>query len=172
MERVGQGRLLVAYDSWDYAYDGIGHYGSRQFSACQHIVANGHLSGDETLAYAIVDALVVSAQDDDVLLQREFVGHGLVKLLAVGGSEDNLVVVALAHQFGDAQVHGFALDNHTSRTAKRIVVHTTPAVGGVVTQIVDMYFHKSFFLPTTHDALLCEGKHQFGAHGDNVYSHS
>ena len=123
------------------------------------------------LANAIVNALVVAAEDNHVVEHRERVGHRLVELLAVGRSEDHLVVVALRFQCRDASVDGLALHHHSRRAAERVVVHTAVLVGGVVAQIVQMYFHQSFLLCACKDRGVDKPVEHFGQHCDNVYSH-
>ena len=71
LKRVRQSRLLIGNHTGNDAYDSIGHHGSCQFAARQHIVADAHLFRNEVLANAVVDALKVAAQDDEVLRQRQ-----------------------------------------------------------------------------------------------------
>ena len=89
-------------------------------------------------AYAVVDTLVVSAKDDEVLLEREVVGYMLVKLLAVGRGVDDLIVVALRLECADTAVDGLALHHHAGEAPVGIVVDAAPFVGGVVAQVVEM----------------------------------
>ena len=103
------------------------------------------------LAYAVVNAFVMSAQYYDVLEHGHFVGHFLVELLAVGRGEDNLVVFALAFQCGYAAVYGLALHYHAGEPAEGVVVHAAVLVGGVVAQVVHVYFNQSFLLGARQD---------------------
>ena len=171
LETVGECALLVREHARHETHHGIGHHGCCQLAAREHKVADRHFLRDEVLADAIVDALVVSAEDNHVVEHRERVGHRLVELLAVGRGEDHLVVVALRFQRRDASVDGLALHHHSRRAAERVVVHTAVLVGGVVAQIVQMYFHQSFLLCACKDRGVDKPVEHFGQHCDNVYSH-
>ena len=172
METVGEGALLIANHARHHSHDGVGHHGSSQLATRHHIVANRYLACDEVLANAVVDALVVSAEDDDVLHHRQLVGHMLVELLAVGRSEYHLVVVALSLQGRDAAVDGLALHHHSGKSAIGVVVHAAPLVERVVAQIVQMYFGQAFLFRTCQNRLVDESLNHLWQHGDNVYSHS
>ena len=123
------------------------------------------------VAYALVDALVVACQDDEVALHRQFVGHVLVEAFAVGRCEDDLVVVALLLQCRDAAVNGLALHDHACRTAVGIVVDAAPLVERVVTEVVEADFCQSFLFGPCQDGLVDEAFQHLGQYGDDVYSH-
>ena len=171
LEGVGEGALHITDDTRDNADDGICHYRGSQFAACEDIVADADLAGDEVFPDAVVDALVVTADDDDVLLQRELVRHGLVELLAVWSRENDFVVVAFCLQRRDAGIQRLALDEHTRCTAKGIVVHTTMLVRCVVSEVVHMNLSKSLLLSPAEDAFLGERFYQLWQNRDDIYSH-
>ena len=77
LKGVGQGRCLVGEHTGDEADDAVGQECRRDFAAAYHEVSHGDLAGDEVFADALVDALVVAAQNDDVLLEGELVGYAL-----------------------------------------------------------------------------------------------
>ena len=93
------------------------------------------------LTDAVVDTLIVSAKDDNVLAERELIGHGLVELLAVGCGEDNLVVVAMGGEFADTAVDGLALHHHSCEAAEGVVVDATILADCVVTKVVQVDFY-------------------------------
>jgi hypothetical protein len=107
-------------------------------------------------AYAMVYAFVVSAQDDEVPVERQLVGHGLVELFAVGGGEDYLIVVALCLQGRYASVYRFALDYHARKSPEGVIVYASELVGGVVAQVVQVYLCQSFFLRPCQDGFVYE----------------
>ena len=76
--------MVVADDAGHQSDDGICHDGSRQFATREHIVAHADFSCDEMFADAVVDALVVAAEHDQVALERKVVGYVLVKLFTIG----------------------------------------------------------------------------------------
>ena len=123
------------------------------------------------VADTLVDALVMTCKDDEIALQREFVGDMLVEAFAVGRREDHLVVVALGFQGCDAAVNGLALHHHTGTSAIGVVVYAAPFVEGVVTQVVQMDLCQSFFLCPCQDRLVYESFEHLGQHGDDIYSH-
>ena len=98
------------------------------------------------VAHALVDALVVAAEDYDVALHREVVSHVLVELFAVGRREYHLVVVALCLQLRYAAVYRLALHHHAGKTTVRIVVYAAPFVSGVVAQVVQMNLCETLLL--------------------------
>ena len=88
----------------------------------------------------------MSAENDNVFGKRERVGHRLVEDVAVGRSENHLVVVAFAHQMLNAAVHRLNLHHHAGLAAERIVVHFFVLAKRPVAQVVHMYFHKPLVL--------------------------
>ena len=70
LEGIGKGALFVADGSWDDSDDGIGHAGSDEFTTREDEIAEADFLCDEVLADAIVYALVVATEDDDVALER------------------------------------------------------------------------------------------------------
>ena len=150
------------------AHDGVGHAGCGQFAAGEHEIADRNLLCDEVLTNAVVDALVVSTENNEVALHREAVGHGLVELFTVGRGENHFVIVAFGLERCDAVVDGLALHHHSRKAAIGIVVDAAMFVGGVVTQVVHMNFDQSFFLRSRQDGGVEEAVEHFGNYGDDV----
>ena len=90
-------------------------------------------------------------QDDEVFTHRHRIGHFLIEGFAVGTHVDNFVVEALAFEFGNAVVNRLYRHDHTCAAAKRIIVYTFLFIGGIVTQIVNMYFNQAFVYGAFHD---------------------
>ena len=163
--------MLIADDPGDNAHNGICHHRRRQFTARQHIVADADLTGDEMFADAMVDTFVVSAKNDDVVEQRQFVGNMLIELLSVGRGEDDLVVVAFSLQRRDTAVDGLTLHHHPRKAAVGIIVHPTPLVQCVVAKVMQPDLCQSFLFGTCQNALMHEPLNHLWQYGDNVYSH-
>ena len=90
------------------------------------------------LTDALVNALVVAAEDDEVLLQAHLVRNALIEGLPIGRSIDHLIVVALALEVGDSAVDRLDLQDHPCLPPEGIVIDTAPLIRSVVTDIVDM----------------------------------
>ena len=86
----------------------------------------------------------------------------MVPLLAIGGGEDDFIIVALALEFGDEVVNGFYLHYHAGTSAERVVVGAAVLVGSVVTYVVDDYIGQSLFLGTRHDGAVEETLYHLG----------
>ena len=98
------------------------------------------------LAYTVVDAFVVAAEYDDIVEQRQRVGHGLAEDFAVGGGEYHLVVVALGLEGADATVYRLNLYHHARVAAEGVVVDLAVAVGGIVAQVMHRNGTQAFIL--------------------------
>ena len=171
LKRVAQGTLFVSNGSRQYAHNGVGHNSCGQFATRQHIVAYRHFLRYQVFPDAVVYALVVSTQDDNVFAQTQGVGHRLCELFSVGCGENNLVVVPFGSQFRDASVYRFALHHHTGKAAERVIVHSAPLVGGVVAQVVEVYLHQSLALCPSKYTLIEKTFNEFGQDGYDVYAH-
>ena len=171
MKTVGKCALVVADYARHQPHDGVGHHGGSQLTAGEHIVADGYLTGDEMVAYALVDAFVVAGEDNQVARHRQVVGNVLVELLSVGTGEDYLIVFTFGFQSRDGTVDGFALHHHAGEAAVGVVVHTPPLVGTVVTEIVQMNLCQTFLLGTCQYRFMHESFQHLGQYGNNVYSH-
>ena len=154
LERVGEGRCFVADGSGDEAYNGISHYGSGEFAPGEYIVANRDFARDEVFANSVVYALVVSAKDDEVFLQRKLVGHLLTKGFTIRRGVNDFIVCALALQVLENAVDGLDLQYHSGCESEWIVVHSTVFVGAVVAQVVYMNFSESLVLGTFDNAMV------------------
>ena len=84
LEAVGECRGFVANSSWDDAHHRVGDDARSELATRKHLVADRYLASDEVLTYAVVDTLIVAAEDDDILHQRQTVGLTLVILYAIG----------------------------------------------------------------------------------------
>ena len=120
---------------------------------------------------AVVDALVVAAEDDDVFERREAVGLVLVVAYAVGRGVDDLVVVPLGLEFLDQLENRFALQNHARLAAEGVVVGGLAAVVGVVVEVVDDDPDEPLLLRTVQDRLVEGRGQQFGYDGEDVNAH-
>ena len=95
----------------------------------------------------------------------------MVKLFAVGRSENYVVVVTLLLKHSDAAVNWFNLHYHTSLAAKRVVVNLAVLVVGIVAQVVDMYLDEALLLGAQQNRLVDETFQHFWQNSDDVNSH-
>ena len=171
MKAVAQRTLFVADAAWDEPHNGIGDGGSSQFASREHIVANAEFACDEVLAYALVNAFVMTAKHDEVSFERELVGDVLIEGFSIGAHVNHLVIVALGLQGRDAPVDGLALHHHASAATIGVIVNAAPFVGGIVAQIVQLNVDEPFLLCPRQDGFLEEALHHGGQNGDNIDSH-
>ena len=78
LETVAQCRSFIREGTGDESDDGIRKDGGWQFATAEDVVADGNFPCDEVLADAMVYALVVAAEQDDVLFELHFVGYVLI----------------------------------------------------------------------------------------------
>ena len=171
LEGVAQCALLIAQHARHHSHDGIADDGGGQFPAGQHVVSHADFAGDEMFADAIVNAFVVSTENDEILRHGQRVGERLVKLFTVGRGEDDFIIVSLRFERGDAVVNRLALHDHAGEAAEGVVIDAAVFVVGVVTKVVKMYFNQPAALRTGKDGGADKTLQHFGENGDDVYSH-
>ena len=120
---------------------------------------------------AIVHTLVMPAQDYYILAQRQLVGNGLIKELAIGRGENHLVIVALAFELLYASVHWLDLHHHAGLSAKWVVIDLAMLAQRPVAQVVYVNIDKSFVLGALNDAAVQRRLQGFGHHSEYIYSH-
>ena len=103
------------------------------------------------LADAVVNALVVAAENDDILAHRQAVSLVLVVGDAIGRGVDNLVVLALGLQLLNKFEYGLALDHHTRLATEGVVVRSLALVVGIVVQVMHNDFNQTLLLRTFQD---------------------
>ena len=123
------------------------------------------------LTDALVDALVVAAENDEVLLQAHLVRDALIEGLPIGRGIDHLIVVALALEVGDSAVDRLDLQDHPCLPPEGIVIDTAPLIRSVVTDIVDMKLEEALLLGTADDGVLERALEELGHDGEDIYSH-
>ena len=84
LKAVGQGGSLVGKRPGNQPHDGVGEQCCGNFPSADDIVSDRYFAGYEMFPDTVVDAFVVSAQEDYVALEGKLVGDALVEKLAVG----------------------------------------------------------------------------------------
>ena len=154
MERVGEGTLYIAYHSWYDANDTVCHNSCGKFATSQYVVSNRDLTCHEVFPDTIVYALVVAADDYDILFQAQFVRHSLIKGLAIGSGKDNFIIMTLCLEGRNAGIQWLTLNEHTCSASIGVVIYAAPFVSCIVTQVMDMYLGKSLLLGTSENTLI------------------
>ena len=119
----------------------------------------------------LVNAFVMSAEDDNILHHREVIGSMLSETLSIRRCENDLVIVSFFTQMGYAAVDRFYLHHHTRKASIGIVVNTTPLVESIVAQVMDMDFGESFLLGPCNNALVHEWLDHLGQNRYDIYTH-
>ena len=94
----------------------------------------------------VVYSLVVTAEDDEVLFEGQFVGYALIEHFAVGGHVNDLVVFPLGLELGYHPENRFHHHHHTGIAAIAVVVHALPRPEAVFADVVHMDFDVSLLL--------------------------
>ena len=84
LKTVGESRLLIADDAWYHADNGIGNHRCHEFTTRQYEITDGDLASDEMVADTLVNPFIMTCEDDEVALQREFVSDMLVEAFTIG----------------------------------------------------------------------------------------
>ena len=106
------------------------------------------------LAYAMVDAFVMPAKDNQIFVHRHAVGHFLIKLFSIGRSVNYFVVVSFTFQFCNNTVDRFNLQYHSGTETKGIIVHAAMFVGAVFAQVMHIKFYETFVAGTFHNRVV------------------
>ena len=121
-------------------------------------------------ADALVDALVVAAQDDDVLLEGELIGYALGEDFSVGGHVDDFVVVALCLELAYAVEHGLHHHDHAGISAIGVVVYGLAAAEAVFAEVVYVYLCQALLDGPAGDGVTERAVQKLWNHGYDVNS--
>ena len=171
LEGVGEGGSFVGHGAGKETDDGVGHDAGGEFAAGEDVVANGEFAGDEVVAYALIDALVVTAEEDDVGGEGQFVGHVLGETWGVGSRVDDVIVLALGGELADAVENGLYHEDETGVAAEGIVVDFAVLVEGPVPDVVHMYFNEAALAGTFDDGVVEGTLEEFGDNAEYVDTH-
>ena len=119
----------------------------------------------------MVDSLVVSAEDDDVLLEGQLVGYALVEDVTVRGHVDDLVVMPFGLQFLYHPENRFDHHHHAGVAAVAVVVDVLPGADAVFAELVYMDLHQAFLYGPSDNGVAQRTLQQFGYDGQDIYSH-
>ena len=166
--------LLVRQDAGDHAADGVADGHGRDLAAGEDEVAHRNFLVHALVDEALVDALIVAADQDDVVpLLLQFPGNGLVEGPAAGRHE-NGVGVGIAGDLPDmvpAAVEGVRLHDGAPAAAVGVIVHLHLLIGGIVPDLVGLDGEEAPLLGPAQDADVQHGVHRLREEGHDIKSH-
>ena len=120
----------------------------------------------------MVNAFVVTAEQDDILFEREFVGDGLAELFAVRREIYDFIVMPFGLQFGNHLVQGLHHHHHSGISTVAVVVHLLVRALAVFARVVDIDFHDALADGTAYDGVGERTLQQLGNDGYDVDAHN
>ena len=126
LKRLGDRRLVIPEHTGNQPDDGVGQHQGAQHAVGQDIVTDRDLVIDEVVGHALVDALIVAAEEDEMLRLGILPGDGLPELPSLGREEDHLGPGTA--EFGECRRDRLDLHDHAGASAVGCVVHRAVAV--------------------------------------------
>ncbi len=169
-ETVGKGILLrglvIAEHAGQEAHHGIGDNQRGKHAAGEDVVADGNLVIDQVVRHALVDALVVAAEQNEVAFAREVAGHGIREFAALRGHEDDFRVRRA--EGGEGFVDGFDFHDHARSAAIGGIVHCAVGVAGPLAQVHRFEAGDAFFARAFENAGLEHGAADVREDGEDL----
>ena len=164
--------LRVRQYAGHHAAHGVRHSHGGDLAAGEDKIAHGDLLVHAFVDEPLVDALVVAAdQDQVVIMLLQFPGHGLGEGTAAGGHENGPSGTVGLHDMGPAAVQGVRLHDGTPAAAVRVIVHLHLLVGGVGADLMAADGDVAPLLGPAQDADVQHGVHRVGEQCHNVNVH-
>ena len=95
-EKTGAGMMdcksALTENAGDKTHNAIDYDHRRNFAAVADKVADGYLACDQMISDTLINTLIVSAQDHDILQSGYLVSHFLIEAFPIGRHEDYLIV--------------------------------------------------------------------------------
>ena len=161
------------------AGDTVGENAGRNFATRQYKIADGDLFVHDLVYDAAVNALIVSAkQNEVVIVARKLCSAGLVEHLACGRKIDYVslgghkALLGLHLQDGGvAIVDGGRHHQHSLAATVRRVVHAAVLILGIIADVVRFYGDRAAFLRASDNAFPKHGIHKSREKRHNIKSH-
>ena len=171
--------VFIAFRVGEYAGDQpahcISHGHGWNFTTCEHEVSQGDFLVHAFLNKALVNALVVAAdQNQPVIVIPQPHGVSLLEGLSAGGHIDGAHPLALGHalhDMGPAPIEGIRLHHRSVAAAVGVVIHLILLVGGVVPDLMALHPDKSPLLAPAQNGFTEHVSHHIGEEGHNVNPH-
>ena len=136
----------------------IRHNHRRQLAACQYIITDRIHIGSQCILDPLVYALVMAADENDLLGLAQLLGGTLIKNTAGRAGNDD-TGIGRAAQILHRLKKRLGLHHHTGTAAIELVIRQPVLGAGIITDILDIQLHQTFFGGTGHDAVLQRCKH-------------
>ena len=149
-------------------HDGIDHCGHGNFAARQDKIAHRHLVRDEP-PHPLVNALIVSAEENEVLRARKILGRTL-RVGRAGGGGEHHARAGRADDLDRLRPH-VGTHQHAGAAGVGLVVHRATLVAGEVAQVHCTNKNLSHAHGTGKDALTKKSPEHLGEDGDDVNPH-
>ena len=151
LEGLGDRRLVVSQDSGNQAHDGVGQHQRPQDAVGQDVVADRDLVVDKVIGHALVDTLVMPAEEDEMLRLGILADDRLLERPSLRGEEDHLGLRAA--EFGQRLGDRFDLHHHAGAAAVGGVVDRAMAVMGPAPEVDSFQLHQTGLLGAAKDTL-------------------
>ena len=172
LEGVGEGGGFIAQRARKQPDHGVHDDGGRNLAAAEHVVAHRDFARHQVLADAVVDSLVVAAENDQIALAGKRVGDALIEDFAVGGGVDHLVVVAFGFQLLDEVVDGFDHHHHAGVAAVAVVVRLPVESLAIIADVVDVNLHQPLVYCAFDNRVAQRALEQFRNYTKDINSHA
>jgi hypothetical protein len=113
----------------------------------------------------------MSAEDNDVLQQRQAVGQSLIELGSIRGHVQDSLILPLSLQFSNAGGNRLDHHHHSGSSAKGVVVNLAVLVDGVIAELVQVNGGNAFLLGPLQDGMAERTFQQLGLAGQNINAH-
>lgn len=164
--------------------DGIDEHHRGQFAAGQNVIANGDFFINPPVDDSLIDAFVVSAEQQEPIVLRELLDLDLIETLPAGGKVDPPWSWRLfsrtsgpirrkhpAADFFNSPHNNIHLHHHPRSTAVRRVVDLTVLAGREITDVVRMDFNNLLLCRPLEDALGKGTRKHLREEGEDVDAH-
>ena len=172
MALVGEADL-VSQHARDQARDGVDDRHGRDLAAREHEIAHGDLFVDAFVEKALVHALIMAADEDEIVIVcLQLPRLGLVERRAAGGEEDGVHRRAdLIADRAPAAPQRVTLHDRAAAAAVGVIVHLVLLVGGIVPDLVGVDLDEPLFLRPAEDAGVQHRRHGLRKQRHDIKTH-
>ena len=155
---------LISQHARDQARDGVDDRHGRDLAAREHEIAHGDLFVDTFVEKALVHALIVAADEDEIVIVR--------LRRAAGGEEDGMHRRAdLIADRAPAAPQRVTLHDRAAAAAVGVIVHLVLLVGGIVPDLVGVDLDEPLFLRPAEDAGVQHRRHGLRKQRHDIKTH-